>query len=111
MFLKKGLKQTEDRGNEKECQLSAAATTLTLMLTVGMLGHLSRTPRAKDMVSTVRDLVIPETGERKGGRTAKKRRGQYGTKSKRAGGRRLAYIPGLLGGVKNRGHELTGWGD
>lgn len=74
------------------------------MLTVGMLGHLSRTPRAKD--SPVKDLAIPKTGERKGGRTGKRKREQYGTESKRAGGNRLAYIPGILGGIRNRGHEL-----
>ena len=33
---------------------------------------------------------------------------QYGTKSKRAGGNRLAYIPRILGGIRNRGHELGG---
>lgn len=48
------------------------------MLTVGMLGYLSRNSRAKDKGSTVKDLVILGTGERKGE--------QYGIKSKRAGG-------------------------
>lgn len=38
------------------------------MLTVGMLGHLSRTPRAKYKDSAVKDLVILKAGERKGGR-------------------------------------------
>lgn len=47
------------------CQSSTAATTLSLMLTVGMLGHLSRTPRATSKDGTVTDLVIPEIGERK----------------------------------------------
>lgn len=97
MFLKKIKKKNRQkiRGNEKESvgrrQSSAPATTVNLMLPVGMLGHLSRTPRAKDMDSTVKDLVIPETGERKGGRIGKRQRGQYGTKIKRTGGNRLAY--------------------
>lgn len=38
----------------------------------------------------------------------KRKTEQYGTESKRAGGNRLAYIPGILGGIRNRGHEL-GW--
>lgn len=32
-------------------------------------------------------------------------------KNQRAGGSRLAYIPGILGGMGNRGHELGGGGD
>lgn len=78
------------------------------MLTVGMLGHLSRTPRATNKNSTVIDLVIPETGERKGGKTGKRKGEQYGMKSKKARRNRLPYIPGILGGIRKTGHELDG---
>lgn len=41
-------KQAHKQGKEKEividCHLSAAATTRSVMPTVGMLGHLNRTP-------------------------------------------------------------------
>lgn len=77
--FKKKIKRKENRGKEKEsvgdCQLSAAATTLSLMLTVCLLGHLSRTSTAKDKDSSVKDLVFPKTREeRKGGR--ERERGQ-----------------------------------
>lgn len=72
----------------RNCHSSAAATTWSLMLTVGMLGHLSGIPRPQ--YSTVKDLVIPETGKR----------GQYGTKSKRAGVNQLSYISEIRGKVR-----------
>lgn len=55
--FKEEKKKTEDQKERKpdkkgNCQL--AGTTLRLMLTVGMLGHLSRIPRAKGSGSTVK---------------------------------------------------------
>lgn len=91
-FLKKTKKKIPKNQGEVECgrncHSSAAATTWSLMLTVGMLGHLSGIPRPQ--CSTVKDLVIPETGKR----------GQYGTKSKRAGVNQLSYISEIRGKVR-----------
>lgn len=92
IFFKKNKKKIPKNQGEVECgrncHSSAAATTWSLMLTVGMLGHLSGIPRPQ--CSTVKDLVIPETGKR----------GQYGTKSKRAGVNQLSYISEIRGKVR-----------
>ncbi len=78
-----------------------------LILTVGMLAHLSRSPEAKYKDSTVKDLGMRETEREKEEGRVRKRTIRH--KEQKSGRKSLAYIPGLLGGIRNRGHEL-GWG-